>query len=234
MKKKPMVLITGANSGLGRKLANKIIDYKTDLCLIARRKQLLEEVKEELLNKDPTLNVYVFDGTISNEQFVKDIFIFLEKNHYYPQYVINCAGVGEFGSAEISNKEMIDRVLEANLIGLILMCSNALQHMKSHESFLINIMSTAALRGKANETVYCAAKWGARGYTEALKKEVENLRVHVIGVYPGGMNTNFWEKNCNNKIRTSNFIDPTIIAQEIIDKIFNNSEYVDLIFERAK
>ena len=53
-------------------------------------------------------------------------------------------------------------------------------------------MSTAATRGNANESVYCATKWGEKGYTTSLKAAYKGTSVKVVGVYPGGIDTDFY------------------------------------------
>ena len=234
MHKKPLVLITGGTSGLGKCLATIFIHQNKDLALIARKKDELTRVKEEFENINPNINLYIFDGNIADEEFVKYIYAFIEKKGYFPQYLINCAGIGEFGKADSSSKEMINRVFEANLVGLILMCSNALQHMYMKESYIVNILSTAALRGKANESVYCAAKWGARGYTEALKKAVQSTKIHILAVYPGGMNTNLWGKEKYNISKQNNYMNPQVVADKIVQKInsIKKDDDSDLIIER--
>ena len=58
---------------------------------------------------------------------------------------------------------------------------------------IIQVISTAGLTGKVTESVYCASKFGARGFTESLVKEVADTDIHVLAAYMGGMKTNFWD-----------------------------------------
>ena len=97
-------------------------------------------------------------------------------------------------------------------------------------------MSSAALRGNKQESVYCATKWGERGYTESLKVAYKGTSVKVIGVYPGGINTDFY-KNSRDYIseeKQSTFMDPKDVANVIINNVFNdiNLTIGDLIIER--
>ena len=55
-------------------------------------------------------------------------------------------------------------------------------------------MSTAATRGNANESVYCATKWGEKGYTNSLKAAYKGSSVKIVGVYPGGIDTDFYRQ----------------------------------------
>ena len=67
---------------------------------------------------------------------------------------------------------MIDNAFEANVKGMILLTSQILRITQNEEELtIVNIMSTSALIGRSTEMLYCAAKWGARGFTEALRAE---------------------------------------------------------------
>ena len=57
---------------------------------------------------------------------------------------------------------------------------------------IAQIMSTAATRGNANESVYCATKWGEKGYTKSLQAAYKGTSVKVVAVYPGGIDTAFY------------------------------------------
>jgi uncharacterized protein len=127
--------------------------------------------------------------------------------------LVNCAGVGIFGPAGSYGERDIDLVLDANLKSTIVFCDALFPRFREHGGTIVNVLSTAALVGKPNETVYCAAKWGARGYTEALRAEAKGTKARVISVAPGGMDTPFWPE------RRPDFMDPREIASVIVDAI---------------
>jgi len=96
-------------------------------------------------------------------------------------------------------------------------------------------MSTAALKGNKNETVYCSAKWGERGYTEALKAEYKGTSVKVFGVYPGGMNTEFWNDSRDyvSEEKAKSFMNPSDVAKVILDNIsYDSLKVSDITIER--
>jgi short-subunit dehydrogenase len=136
--------------------------------------------------------------------------------------LVNCAGAGIFGAAGSYGDHSIARVLEANLVATITFCDAIFPRMKSGS--IVNVLSTAALIGKPNETVYCAAKWGARGYSEALRAEAKGSGVRIMTVSPGGMDTPFWPE------RRESFMDPNEIARTIVDAI--GRRVSDLVIQR--
>src|SRR5207244_11960062 len=90
--------------------------------------------------------------------------------------LVNAAGVGIFGPAGSYGEKDIDLVLDANLKATIVFCNALFLRFAEHGGTIVNVLSTAALVGKPNESVYCAAKWGARGYTEALRAEAKGTK----------------------------------------------------------
>lgn len=231
--KEKIALVTGGSSGLGYAISEELLKRSIPICIIGRNKMKLEGVCEELKKKYDT-NISCMQGDVSNEDFVKEIFLKLEQENKKVEYLFNCAGVGRFGNVEENTKEKIDVAFNASLIGLILMSSNAINHMKELGGTIINIMSTAALKGNANESIYCAAKWGARGFTESLKTELKGSNIKVVSIYPGGMNTDFWSEDCGACPDVSKFMKPEEVAEEIVHAIIERkSMYVsEMIIER--
>ena len=127
--------------------------------------------------------------------------------------LVNCAGLGIYGPAGSYDDAAITSLIDANLIATIVFCEVVAPRFKTAGGTIVNVLSTAALTGKPNETVYCAAKWGARGYSEALRAEAKGTKLRVMSVAPGGMNTPFWPE-----ARTS-FMDPREVAAVIVDAI---------------
>ena len=139
------------------------------------------------------------------------------------EMLVNCAGAGIFHPAGGYTPEEIATVIDANLIAMIQFCEVFAKDVRT----IVNVMSTAALSGKPGESVYCAAKWGARGYTEALRAELKEKR--VLAVYPGGMKTPFWASDPQ---RAETFMEPREIAAKIIDAVFD-SDVTELVLRRS-
>lgn len=152
------------------------------------------------------------------------------------EYLFNNAGRGLFAQASASTSAMVDDVFEANLKGMILLTSEILRTTpESEELTIVNIMSTSSLYGRAEETIYCAAKWGARGYTEALRKELTGTKRNIIAVYPGGMKTDFWKVPGQNR-DISEFMDPDEVAEKIINAVMAADKLLvtDITINRKK
>jgi short-subunit dehydrogenase len=173
---------------------------------------------------------------IGNENDVRIVGNYLKENDYSVEYLFNNAGSGLFTKADTSTGALIDRVFEANIRGMILLTSEILRITPAEEELtIVNIMSTSALFGRAEETIYCAAKWGARGYTEALRTELKGTKRNIIAVYPGGMRTDFW-KIPGQYRDISIFMDPAEVADKIVHAVIVTDKMfvTDITINRKK
>lgn len=228
-----VAIVTGGASGLGFQISKELLARGFCVILIGRNPEKLENAKVKLLETAKG-EVQWFSGDISNEAFVNSFFEYIQSNEYDVEYLFNCAGEGRFGPAEENNIEKINAAFSASLIGLILMSSRSIGIMKESGGTIVNIMSTAALKGNANESIYCAAKWGARGFTEAIKAAMKGSAVKVVSVFPGGMNTPFWSPDCGMSPNVEKFMDPAEVAATIVSSVVERrSMYVsEIIIDR--
>lgn len=227
---KDIVVITGGTSGLGYELVKKFIEKDFIVCNLARNIKKLNE-----LNKSYPNNHIGFAGNITDEKFVKDAISKICKTGGTLKYLINNASSAVFKSVTQYTETDIKQCMEG-LQGMIICSTQVLLATNEKDIKIVNIMSSAALKGNKNEEVYCAVKWGERGYTESLKTTYKGTSVKIIGVYPGGMNTNFWQNNRNyvSEEKQKTFMNPKDVAQVIFDNVVNsnNLTVADIIIER--
>ena len=141
--------------------------------------------------------------------------------------LINCAGIGDFGPAGSYDEERVRAIVDGNLVSTILFCDALFTRFARDGGTIVNVLSTAALIAKPNESVYCAAKWGAHGYTEVLKAEAKKTKARVISVAPGGMQTPFWDEP------REGFMDPREIAEIVVDAIERPVNVNSIVIERS-
>jgi short-subunit dehydrogenase len=205
------VIITGAGTGLGRELALKYGKEGFHLILVGRSEENLSEVKI-LLND---AHITVMD--IRNKREVDEKIKLLLKE-YKVVGLINNAGIGFFGPFEKTNENEIEEMFQTNVLGTMYMTQAVLPNICELDgSFVMNIISTAGLRGKVNEAAYVASKFAVRGFTESLQKEYEEKSVLISAVYMGGMNTPFWKGSKHVK-DPSKFRSPAEVAEIIFSQ----------------
>lgn len=210
------VVITGAGSGLGASLAVKYNKLGNHVTLIGRTKEKLEKVAKTFENS----NYSTYSLDVSSPSNVKEVFAEIVKDVGSIDILINNAGLGYFDLAEKITDEQINQMIDINLKGTIFCTQQVLAAMKERDAgSIINVISTAGVEGKVEESVYCASKFGVTGFTESLLKELGDTNIHVHGIYMSGMNTNFWGDELQDESETG---------------LMNSNDVADLIIFNTK
>lgn len=213
---KKVVVITGAGSGLGASLASKYAEMDYHVCLIGRTEKRLVETANTLSSNH--YSIYSLD--VSSKDEVAHVFQSIREEIGPIDILINNAGLGFFDLAENITEEAVHKMIDINLKGTIFCTQEVIPEMKERNTGIIaNIISTAGLEGKATESVYCASKFGVRGFTESLLVELKETNIRVFGAYMGGMKTEFWDG-----IYEESEIQHLMKPEDIADIIIHNIE----------
>ena len=187
----PVILITGASSGIGAATARLFGAQGYRVVMAARRlKRLLEIEKDieaaggEALSVDTDLN------HLDQIQALTDKTL---KTFGQIDILFNNAG---FGRArwleEMDPQKDIELQIQVNLNGVIQMTRAVLPHMIAKRAgHIINMASLAGFVATPTYSVYAATKHGVRGFSNALRREVGVWGIHVSAIYPGGVKTEF-------------------------------------------
>jgi NAD(P)-dependent dehydrogenase (short-subunit alcohol dehydrogenase family) len=224
-------IITGYSSGLGLALTNILLADQWNIVGVARRTRA-----EELLTLFPSRLVHI-GGSVADDLTVDAAFE-ASATQGGANLLINCAGQGVFGSIGTYSSKDIGNAIEGNLHGLMLFSDRAVRHMRSAGGDIVNVISTAAKKNRPLESVYSAAKWGAKAYTKSLREAVkaQNLNIRVFEIYPCGMKTQFWDQATRPVSCANDFPGPEGIAQNIYLAISSSAEQYcnELAFERSQ
>jgi short-subunit dehydrogenase len=233
---KKISVISGGTSGLGLEIASFLIKSGKKVLILGKNSNKLADASSRLKKTSKNSLTESMICNVGIEEDIKKVGKFLAANSFEVEYLFNNAGMGLFTKAHNSTSALIDTVFEANLKGMILLTSEILRLTpEEQELTIVNIMSTSALFGRAEETIYCAAKWGARGYTEALRTELKGAKRNIIAVYPGGMKTDFWNIPGQNR-DISTFMDPAEVAEKIVNAVIVTDKMfvTDITINRKK
>ena len=189
-----VVVVTGASAGLGAQFARDLVSRGARVFGLARRAERLRALEEELGE--------AFHGIacdITDETQVGDAFQQIRNDAGRIDVLVNNAGFGKFGPAESVTSEDWDQQMAVNLRGVFLSTRAVLPTMKQQNvesgfgGHIVNIASVAGLLGNPNISTYNVTKFGLRGYSEALFKEVRQDGIKVTCVYPGSIQTEFFD-----------------------------------------
>lgn len=215
----PAVAITGAGSGLGRALALKYAKNNYIVYLLGRDDSKLHIVQHEILRDGGQAEVILCD--IRQEASVGIAFQQIGNL----DVLINNAGIGIFGPVDHYTINDIDSTIDTNVKGTIFSIQSALPLIKESKGRILTIISTAGLRGKVDESIYCASKFAIRGLTESLQKEWEKKPISISAVYMGGMNTPFW-KDSTHVSNPTKLKGPEIVAEQIFNEDDGRKEII--------
>ncbi|UGA56065.1 SDR family NAD(P)-dependent oxidoreductase [Vibrio sp. VB16] len=204
-----MILITGASSGLGAALAKLHSVEEESLTIIGRDKAKLANVCQGLPSNVKALSVDLADAAQ-----VSSLFDSIQR----PNMVIHCAGSGYFGAIEHQEPNQIRHLIDNNLLTTIHLLQELVKRYKDESVRVVIVMSTAAQAAKAGESTYCAVKWGVKGLVESVRLELKGKKMKLIGVYPGGMATEFWQTS-GKELDTSSFMSADEAASMIKDSL---------------
>ena len=226
-----IVIVSGGANGLGLELVKILHQEGYFVCNIDK-----DEIALKCIESGYNKNYKAFLGDISDESFVGETVKEISKIGEIVA-LFNNAGSPVFKMPKDYNAADVDLCFEG-LKGMIFLTGKTLEFMEKNGGKIINIMSSAALRGNKQESVYCATKWAERGYTESLKACYSGSNIQIYGVYPGGINTNFY-KNSRDYVsekKQSTFMSAKELAEIIYDNIFTNKQLIveDLIINRIK
>ena len=179
------VLVTGSSSGIGYEITLKLLGLGAKVIGIARNHD-----KSKLKNK----NYITYKCDVSAHQKLEILLKQILKKHPQINCFISNAGFGDFGPLENFSTLQIKNFIATNLTSHIVMTKLLLPHFKRIKiGDIIFIGSEAGLLGAKNGSLYCTAKFGLRGFSEALSKDVANKNIRVSIINPGMIRTNFFE-----------------------------------------
>src|SRR5258707_8443187 len=141
-----VAIVTGASTGLGLEIVRLLEARGTAVVGVSRRGETA--IRGDASKRETAVRAVA----AAEERGAIDL-------------LVNCAGVGIYGPAGSYDDAAIAAVVDANLVATIVFCEVLALRFKDAGGTIVNVLSTAALTGKPNETIYCAAKWGARGYS---------------------------------------------------------------------
>ena len=219
---KKIALITGATSGIGEATARHFAKNDIDLILCGRRKEKLDQLKNELASK-VSVKTLSFDVGVLEE--VKNSLHSLDTSWRDIDILINNAGGAHgldlFTDAEIDDWE---KMIDYNVKGLLYVSKIVVPWMiKRGQGQIINISSIAGKQTYQKGMVYCASKSGVEAISKGMRLELVPHGIRVTNMAPGAVETEFSvvrfkgdEKKAKNVYQ--NF--EPLVAQDIADSIF--------------
>jgi short-subunit dehydrogenase len=218
-----VIIITGASSGFGASAAKLFAREGCKVVLAARRLDKLEEMADTIRQKGGAALPLAMD--VSQPDQIEAMVKSTLDAYGRIDLLFNNAGFGRLDWFEALDPiKDIQGQITVDLLGVIWTARAVLQQMyKQQSGHIINMSSIAGWAAPPLYSIYSAAKFGVRGFTEALRREAAPLGVHVSAVYPGSSPTEFQkyigENKAKKRFSTPEWlrVTPEEVAQGVVD-----------------
>lgn len=184
--------VTGAGRGIGRAVALALAEEGYDVGLTSRNQAELQAVAGEISVLGRRAVVAVAD--VSDSDAVTKAHAAIVAAIGDPHVLVNNAGISPWSTFTETTTDEFDRAIAVNLRSLFLCSKLVLPAMYAVGSgAIVQMLSVASVRAYKNGAAYVASKFGAQGFTLALREEARKHGVRVLGVMPGAVETELWD-----------------------------------------
>lgn len=187
------VLLTGASGGIGKALAAALLQQGARLVLAGRNLESLQRIARQLLATQGQAKLALAQLDLGSDQMWQQAQA-IAQQHPDVDVLVNCAGRNLFAGVAQTDPVQTAAMLDVNLKGTILLTQALLPTLLTRpQAMIVNVGSTFGSIGYPGFAVYCASKFGVRGFTEALQRELAQTRVKVVYVAPRATDTDMNE-----------------------------------------
>jgi NAD(P)-dependent dehydrogenase (short-subunit alcohol dehydrogenase family) len=207
---RPVALVTGASSGIGKDIAQRLLGAGYEVYAAARRVDRMADLAKA------GASVVALDVTV--DRSIEAAIDRIERTSGRIDVLVNAAGYGQYGALEDVPMDEARRQMETNLFGLARIVQLCLPLMRAQRSG--RILNISSIGGKIALPLggwYHASKFALEGYSDALRNEVRQFGIHVVVIEPGGIASE-WES----------------IALDAAERISGAGPYADMVAKFGK
>lgn len=185
-------MVSGGGSGIGRAIALELSRRGYPLALLGRRRErLVETLAEAGQDRDGA----ALSCDVRDPRAVERAAAEVERRWGAAEVLVPAAGVARVAPLAALSPAAFAETVETNLTGTFLLLRSFLPEMVQRGSgWVFPVLSTAAKRGFAEWSAYCASKWGVAGLVAALREELAGSGVRIVALYPGAVDTPIWDE----------------------------------------
>ncbi len=204
-----MIIITGANRGLGNAIAKYLFDKGKNVIGLTR--------------SDEKLFIETIKCDVSNYSSVKNVAKILKKKKKSIEAIINCAGIASMNLALTTDELTVRKIINTNLIGTINCCQLLSPMMiRYKKGSIINFSTIAVNLSLKGESIYIASKAGVEAFSKSFAREMADFNIRVNCIAPGPIQTDLLKGVSKSQINN-------IISQQIIPRQFEKSDICNLV-----
>lgn len=214
-----VVAITGSTGGLGQALAHSISAKGAQLVLIGRQADRLKALADTLDGSPRWItveNLVDSADVVTLAQQLRDMEV---------DVLVNNAGINEFACFRNLSETDLDAIIGVNLLSPMKLTLALIDHLTERRGMVVNVGSAYGFIGYPGNSAYCASKFGLRGFSEALYREMNGLGLKVIYAAPRAIDTPMNDARVVGlNTELGNHADsPSVVAEAIIRQIESES-----------
>ena len=220
-----VIMITGASSGIGRRLAIDLAARGAIVAGCGRSIERLRDTLKEVRRLSPPSAMIGCD--VSDAEQVKGMMAKIIADFGKIDVLINNAGVGMRKPFVETDLKIIEEIIRVNYLGAVYCTHEVLPSMIDRKTgHIVNLSSGAGLIGTINMAGYCASKFALNGWSETLYHELKPLGINVSVVCPGPVATDFSRefRNSEPKAPPNLIVSVDAVVQAVI-KVLENKRY---------
>lgn len=186
--------VTGAASGIGEALAHAVAARGSDLVLVDRDADRLDQVVRAVRGHHPARKVSTYVVDLADDDATQQLARTMLAEHPEITLLVNNAGVALGGRMDQVTLEEFDWVFAINFRAVVRLTHAFVPHLKARPgSHLVNVSSIFGIAAPPGQAAYAASKFAVRGFTEVVRAELAPHGVGVTVVHPGGIRTRIAE-----------------------------------------
>ena len=203
-------IVTGGSSGLGKAMAVSLKNEGAKVVITGRDQSKLDTVASEI-------GVQGFHADVNIDADIEALYGWVKDNFGKLDGLINNAGIGDWAELDQMSREKMKNVFETNVFGATMMASHAARIFKDQKyGDIVNIASTASLKGYKMGSIYAASKFALRGLSQCWQAELRPYNVRVIQINPSEVPTAFAKVDRVEKPLEDNKLTPKEIADTMV------------------
>lgn len=193
-------LITGASSGIGIGIANAMVHAGAAVILLGRRKDELDKVASEITKKGGKAHLYPVD--LTNPSAVEETTNKIKSEIGIPDIIVNNAGSGRWRFVdETTPEEAMQMMAVPYFAAFYVVHAFMSEFLKRNSGHIVNISSCGSRFVWPGTTAYLAARWAVRGFTEALRADLDGTNIGITLYESGVVDSPYWKNNPGSRER---------------------------------
>jgi len=223
---KKTILVTGASSGIGKAIGEKLAQIDCNLILTARQNEKIGNWVSQLNNKNA--QILILKNDVTDKQNVAEVFNKISETFGNIDLAILNSGIGKSVSPQSFSSQIAEDIINTNFLGVVYWIEKLLpQMLKNKKGIIAPVSSLADNRGYSGSGFYCASKAALSIFSEGLAIDLAKFGIKVITIKPGFVKTPMTDQN---KFKMPFMISAEKAADKIINGIKNENNIVQFPF----